>query len=219
MGMGRFLLTAASAVVSVLLMLVPAAAANHGQQKSGKKEKSVRKDVMSFDGGIFFETDGSLSDITCFRVSGRATAPQFFDGLKRIDDAHGTHYQREREVVAEFPEELTISLVMFDFPCPGQLEKPGPRRYLTKDMMLSLRFSFYWKRNLELRHIENLKQVTARAEPIEPYNTEIKEDLPKRYRWFLDFDIPSGSVPLTDRVVLVIRTADGRTAARVAARL
>lgn len=217
--MGRFLLTAVSAVLSALLMLVPAATANHEQQKPGKKEKSVRKDVMNFDGGIFFETDGSLSDITCFRVSGRATAPQFFDGLKRIDDAHGTHYQREREVVTEFPEELTITLVMFDFPCPGQLEKPGPRRYLTKDMMLSLRFSFYWKRNLELRHIDNLKQVTARAEPVEPYNTEIKEDLPKRYRWFLDFAIPSAGVPLSDRVVLMIRTADGRTVARVAARL
>jgi len=217
--MGRSLQTAAFAVLSALLMLVPAATANHGQQKSGKKEKSVRKDVMNFDGGIFFETDGSLSDITCFRVSGRATAPQFFDGLKRIDDAHGTHYQREREAVTEFPEELTISVVMFDFPCPGQLEKPGPRRYLTKDMMLSLRFSFYWKRNLELRHIENLKQITARAEPIEPYNTEIKEDLARRYRWFLDFKIPSAGVPLSDRVVLMIRTADGRTAARVAARL
>lgn len=217
--MGRFLLTAAFAVLSALLMLVPAATANHEQQKSGKKEKSVRKDVMSFDGGVFFETDGSLSDITCFRVSGRATAPQFFDGLKRIDDAHGTQYRRGQEVLTEFPEQLDISLVIFDFPCPGQLEKPGPRRYLTKDMMLSLRFSFYWKRNLELRHIENIKQISATAEPIEPYNTEIKEDLPKRYRWFVDFDIPSGGVPLTDRVVLVIRTADGRTAARVAARL
>jgi len=219
MGMGRFLQTAVSVVLFALLMLVPVATANQERQKPGKKEKSVRKDVMNFDGGVFFETDGSLSEITCFRVSGRATAPHFFDGLKRIDDEHGTHYQRGREVVTEFPQELIISLVMLDFPCPGQLEKPGPRRYLTKEMMLALRFSFYWKRNLELRHIENLKQGTATAEPIEPYNMESKEDLAKRYRWFLEFTIPSAGVPLTDRVVLVIRTSDGRTAARVAARL
>ena len=154
MGMGRFLQTAVSAVLFALLMLVPDATANQERQKPGKKEKPVRKDVMNFDGGVFFETDGSLSEITCFRVSGRVTAPHFFDGLKRIDDEHGTHCQRGREVVTEFPEELTISLVMFDFPCPGQLEKPGPRRYLTKEMMRTLRFSFYWKRNLELRHIE-----------------------------------------------------------------
>ena len=219
MEMGRFLQTAVSAVLFALLMLVPNATANHDQQKTKKKEKPVRKDVLNFDGGILFETDGSLSDITCFRVSGRATAPHFFEGLKRIDDEHGTRYQRGQEVLTEFPAELAISLVIFDFPCPGQLEKPGPRRYLTKEMMLALRFSFYWKRNLELRHIENLKQGTARAEPIEPYNAESKEDLPKRYRWFLDFTIPSAGVALTDRVVLVIRAADGRTAARVAARL
>ena len=217
--MGRFLQTAVSAVLFALLMHVPAAAANHGQQKTKKKQKPVRKDVLNFDGGILFETDGSLSEITCFRVSGRATAVQFFDGLKRIDDEHGTQYQRGQEVLTEFPEELTVSLVIFDFPCPGQLKKPGPRRYLTKEMMRSLRFSFYWKRNLELRHIENLKQVAARAEPIELYNAEIKDDLIKRYRWFVDFAIPSAGVPLTDRVVLMIRTADGRMAARVAARL
>jgi len=217
--MGRFLQTAVSAVLFALLMLVPAAAANHGQQKTKKKQKPVRKDVLNFDGGILFETDGSLSEITCFRVSGRATAPQFFDGLKRIDDEHGTQYRRGQEVLTEFPEELTVSLVIFDFPCPGQLQKPGPRRYLTEEMMRSLRFSFYWKRNLELRHIENLKQVAATAEPVEFYNTEITEDLIKRYRWFIDFTIPSAGVPLTDRVVLMIRTADGRTAARVAARL
>src|SRR6266849_169227 len=128
MRMGRFLQIAVSAFLFALLMLVPAATANQEWQKPRKKEKSIRKDVMNFDGGIFFETDGSLSEITCFRVSGRATAPQFFDGLKRIDDGHGTQYQREQEVLTEFPEELTISLVIFDFPCPGQLEKPGDRK-------------------------------------------------------------------------------------------
>jgi len=43
--------------------------------------------------------------------------------------------------------------------------------------------------------------------------------LPKRYRWFLGFTIPSGGVPLMDRLVLIIRTPDGHKAARVAARL
>src|SRR6267378_8553508 len=167
MEMGRFLNILFSSILAALLFLASATTATPEQQKPGKKEKPARKDVMNFDGGIFFETDGSLSEITCFRVSGRATAPHFFDGFKRIDDEHGTHYQRGREVVTEFPEELTISLVMLDFPCPGQLEKPGPRRYLTKEMMRLLRFSFYWKRNLELRHIDSLKQATATIEPIE----------------------------------------------------
>ena len=217
--MGRFLQTAVSAVLFALLMLAPVATANPKQQKPGKKEKSVRKDVLNFDGGIYFETDGSLSEITCFRVSGHASAPHFFENFKRIDDEHGTQYRRGHEVVTEFPEELHVPLVIFDFPCASQLDHLGPRRYLTQDMMRTLRFSFYWKRGLELRYIENFRREAATAEPVEPYNTEIKEELAKRYRWFLEFTIPSAGVPLMDRLVLIIRTPDGRTAARVAARL
>jgi hypothetical protein len=86
-------------------------------------------------------------------------------------------------------------------------------------MMLGLRFSFYWKRGLELRHIDDIKHESATAEPVEPYNTQNKEELAKRYRWYLEFSIPSAGVPLTDRIVLIVRTPDGRTAARVAARL
>jgi hypothetical protein len=219
MEMGRFLNRLFSSALAALFFLASAATANPEQQKPGKKEKPVRKDVLNFDGGIFFETDGSLSEITCFRVSGRAGAPHFFENFKRIDDEHGTQYRRGQEVVTEFPEELHVPLVIFDFPCASQLDHLGPRRYLTQDMMRTLRFSFYWKRGLELRHIENFRQEAATAEPVEPYNTEIKEELAKRYRWFLEFAIPSAGVPLMDRLVLIIRTPDGRTAARVAARL
>src|SRR6266478_10172264 len=166
MRMGRFLQIAVSAVLFALLMLVPAATANQEWQKPRKKEKSIRKDVLNFDGGIFFETDGSLSEITCFRVSGRAGAPHFFENFKRIDDEHGTQYRRGQEVVKEFPEELHVPLVIFDFPCASQLEHLGPRRYLTQDMMRTLRFSFYWKRGLELRRIENFRQEAATAEPV-----------------------------------------------------
>jgi hypothetical protein len=215
--MGRFLKRTISAILAVLLLAVFTAAQK--PQESKKKKKPVPQDVLNFDGGILFETDGSLSDKTCFRVKGSVTAPQFFDNFKRIDDAQGTEYRSGQQIVTEFPEELHVSFVIFDIPCANQLQQPGPRRYLTLEMMRSLRFLFYWKRGIELRRIENLKQEGATAEPVEPYNTERKEELPKRFRWFLKFTIPSAGVPLTDRLVLVIRTSDARTAARVAARL
>jgi hypothetical protein len=160
-----------------------------------------------------------VSELTCFQLTGRATAPGFFDDFKRIDDENGTEYRSGQKMVTEFPEELHVSFIMFDIPCRSQTLEPGPRKYLTQEMMKTLRFSFYWKRGIELRHIENLKWGPATAEPVEPYNSESKEELPKRYRWYLDFIISSAGVPLTDRLVLIIRTPDGRTAARVAARL
>ncbi len=217
--MSRFFLRFFSAVIAALSLLVPASRSSQAQQKSKNKEKPAKKQVLNFDGGILFQTDGGLSELTCFQLTGRATAPGFFDDFKRIDDESGTEYRSGQEKVTEFPEELHLSFVMFDIPCKNQTLQPGPRRYLTQEVMKSLRFSFYWKRGIELRHIENLKWEAATAEPVEPYNTESKEELPKRYRWFLDFTIPSAGVPLTDRLVLIIRTPDGHKAARVAARL
>jgi hypothetical protein len=217
--MSRFFLRFFSAVVAALLLLVPASGASQAQQKPKTKEKRVKKQVLNFDGGIVFATEGGLSELTCFQLTGRATAPGFFDDFKRIDGEDGVEYRSGQEIVTEFPEELHVSFVMFDIPCKRQTLEPTPRKYLTQDMMKSLRFSCYWKRGIELRHIDNLKWEPAIAEPVEPYNTESKEELPKRYRWFVDLAIPSAGVPLADRLVLIIRTPDGHKAARVAARL
>jgi hypothetical protein len=219
MEMGRFFLRFCTTAVAVLLLLVAASGAGQAPQKSKKKEKPLRKEVQNFDGGILFATDGGLSELTCFKLEGRASAPDFFDDFKRIDDGNGTEYQSSQKIVTEFPEELRVSFMMFDIPCRSRMLQPGPRIYLTQEMMKSLRFSFYWKRGIELRHIEIFKRDAAKAELIEPFNTESKEELPTRYRWFLQYTIPSAGVPLTDRLVLIIRTPDGHRAARVAARL
>ncbi len=217
--MRRFFPIFFSGVAVVSLLIAAAWPASQAQQKSKNKEKPIKKQVLNFDGGILFQTDGGLSELTCFQLTGRATAVGFFDDFKRMDDENGMEYRSGQKVVTEFPEELQVSFIMFDIPCKSQTLEPGPRKYLTQEMLKTLRFSFYWKRGIELRHIDNLKRAAATAEPVEPYNTESKEELPKRFRWFLDFTIPSGGVPLTDRLVLIIRTPDGRKAARVAARL
>jgi hypothetical protein len=217
--MGRFSPRFLSVTLVSLLLMIPYSRASQQQQKPNKKEKALKKEVLSFDGGIMFATEGSLSELTCFRLDGRVAAPGFFDDFKRIDDEHGTEYRSNKEIVTELPEEVHVAFVMFDTPCKSRELQPVPRRYLTQEMMESLRFSFYWKRGIEMRHLENLKPPAATAELIEPFNTESKEELPKRYRWILEFTIPSAGVPLTDRLVLIIRTPDGRRAARVAARL
>jgi len=215
--MGR--LSRILSIAAVLLSLVFALPAAQQRQKPKKNERPIRKEALNFDGGILFATEGGLSELTCFQLTGRATAAPFFDDLKRTDDENGTEYWSGQKLVTEFPEELHVSFVMFDIPCRRQTLQPGPRKYLTEEMMKSLRFSFYWKRGIELRHVENFKLDAASAEPVEPYNTESKEELPKRYRWLLDYTIPSAGVPLTDRLVLIIRAPDGHRAARVAARL
>jgi len=217
--MGRFYPRLLSVTIALLLTLAFPWRVYPQQQKANKREKPAKKEVLNFDGGILFATEGGLSEQTCFRLEGRVTAPVFFDDFKRINDENGTEYRSANEVVTEFPEKLRLSFVITDIPCNAQTLQPGPRRYLTQEMMKSLRLSFYWKRGIEMRRIDTFKREAATAELIEPFNTGSTEELPKRFRWFLEFTVPSAGVPLTDRLVLIIRKADGSRAARVAARL
>ena len=91
--MSRFFLRFFSAAVAVPLLFDPAPGASQAQQKPKNKEKPVKKQVLNFDGGIVFATEGGLSELTCFQLTGRATAPGFFDDFKRIDDESATEYE------------------------------------------------------------------------------------------------------------------------------
>lgn len=177
------------------------------------------KSVWNYDGGVFFETDGSLPNGVCFRVSGNVTSPEFFDHLKRIDDGHGTVFRRGMETVTQFPDQLLLSFVIHDQSCSPGLHQVGTRPYLTREMMSALQLSLYWKRGVDLRQVKNIKEVGASVEPIVPYATALAAELPQRFEWSYQLLVPSAGVPLTDSLVFVFRTAEGRIAARVAARL
>src|ERR1700722_2772881 len=177
------------------------------------------KSVWNYDGGIFLETDGSISSNTCFRVSGRVTAKHFFDDLKRIDkkDAE-TIFQRGKETVTEFPKVLLLQFALYDFPCSPKLQETETRKYLTRAIVSELRLSLYWKHGLELRPLTNYTPVAFTIRPIYPLDLQAK-DLPERLEWNYQLAIPSEGVPLTDSLVLIIRTPEEKTAARVAARM
>jgi hypothetical protein len=188
-------------------------------QKPGEKPKRIPKTIWNFDGGVFLETDGSLSDNTCFRLAGHMADKVFFDNLKRIDDNQGTRYLRGKEIVTEFPDHLKLLFVIHDQPCPSQVPDPKGRQYLTREMMSTMHLSLFWKRGVDLRPAENFKVKFFSVEPIPPYATELANDLPKRFQWAYELEIPSAGIPLSDSLVLIFRRDDGHIAARVAARL
>jgi hypothetical protein len=198
--------------VALLIFLGCAPSASLSQSK---REKSVWR----YDGGLLFETDGSLPNGVCFRVSGNVTSPEFFDNLRRIDDGHGTVYRRGVETVTEFPDRLLLSFVIHDQSCSPGLQKVGTRMYLTREMMSALQLSLYWKRGVDLRQVKDLREVGASVERIAPYASALMAELPQRFEWSYQLLVPSAGVPLTDSLVFVFRTAEGRIAARVAARL
>ena len=195
-----------------LIFLACAPAASFGQKRRDKS-------VWNYDGGVFFETDGSLPNGVCFRVAGRMYAPDFFDQLKRVDDPQGVIFRRGRETLALFPDELVLSFVIRDQSCTPAVPQAGKRVYLTRDMMSALHLSLYWKRGVELRPLKISKELRASVERIEPFATSLAAELPKRFEWSYEIAVSGAGVPLTDSLVLVFRSPDARLAARVAARL
>jgi hypothetical protein len=164
-------------------------------------------------------TDGNVPNGPCFRLYGHLFSGEFFDGLRREDTISGTIFRRGNDVVTEFPSRMQLGLVLYDRPCSTGLQDAGQRSYLTKSTISAMRVSFGWKRGLEIRPAQEIKLVKAVAHPIVPYAQEVAKDLPEKYEWMFEFDVPAKSVPLTDSLVIIFKSQDGHILARVAARM
>jgi hypothetical protein len=201
--------------LAVLLLLAAGAPFVHAQTKQTKHEKTV----WNFDGGISLITDGSIPDGPCFRLTGRLFAPDFFENLKRVDSEIGTVYRRGNDVVSVFPEKLQLDFMIYDLPCSDQMQVTGTRAYLTRELMDSLRLSFFWKRGMYLRPAKGIQPKLMEARPVPAYAQALAKDLPEKYEWWFEFEVPSENVPVTDSLVILVRMANGYVAARVAARM
>ena len=180
------------------------------------------KNTWNYDGGISLVTNGSIPDGPCFRISGRVTAPGFFDNLKRIDTDKGAIFRRGSETVTSFPDQILLTFIVrdhYDQTCPARVENTASSKYLTRAMMSSLQLFLYWKHGVDLRPIENAESKYFSVDPIIPYAAARVHDLPERFQWSYEYAVPSTGIPLTDSLVLVLRTPDRHIVARVAARL
>ena len=202
--------------LALLALVAPLVVPPTPAEKSQKKIK-VPRTTTSLEGGVFFKTDGDVPENTCFRIAGQLTAPEFFDHLERVDSENKTEFRSGEKVVTHFPSKLFLIVNVADFPCIWQMNVPAPRRYLTRGIVASLRWTFYWKQGVYLRPADNVTLISATIEPARAYDGF--HELAGRYKWTFRLSIPSDGVPLTDSLVLILRTPDGRIAARVSGRL
>jgi len=207
------------AFFSLAVLLLLSAAAPFALAQPKQTQSKHEKTVWNFDGGISLITDGSIPDGPCFRLTGRVFAPEFFENLKRVDSKLGTVYRRGNDVVFVFPEKMQLRFMMYDMPCSDQIQAAGTRVYLTRELMQSLQFSFFWKHGMVLRPAKGVTLKHSEARPVPAYAAAQAQDLPEKYEWWLEFEVPSENVPVTDSLVILVRTANGYVAARVAARM
>jgi hypothetical protein len=206
---------------AISLAMPPSATPAKPTQNKKKHEKPLQeKEVWNYDGGIYFQSDGDLPGGPCFRISGRVIANDFFQDLKRINfDEAPSVFRRGKETVTEFPEQMRLEFTIRDFPCSLKVDQPATRGYLTRPEIETLTVSLYWKQGIELRSVEQvaLPQRFVHAKPKTEYVAT--EDLPDKYEWFYVYDVASTGIPVTDSLVVVLRTPAGNIAARVAARM
>jgi hypothetical protein len=180
------------------------------------------KSVWSYEGGLFVITDGSIANGPCFRLAGRVTSGDFFDHLKRFDKADGTIFRHGPEAVETFPDQLTLTFAVHDLhaqTCPPPPQGGDTPKYLTRAMMSSLHLYLYWKRGVELRPVENVERTFFVVRELIPKAAAEAHGLPEKLEWTYEYIVPSAGVPLTDSLVLILRDAENRIVARVAARL
>jgi hypothetical protein len=192
---------------------------NQPDTSKKKASKVPKRIVWNLDGGVFFATDGHLDNGSCFRLSGGVTAPDFFDGLRRIDTDEGTSYLLQNKPVTEFPAELLVTFHVLDFPCSRNLKDTDVRPPLTPEIISSLSLHFYWKDGVALRPVEASRRVSASVTRLTPFARQASEELAPRFQWNYTFTVQSGGVPITNGLVLIIRSEDHKIAARTAAHL
>jgi len=179
------------------------------------------KSIWNYDGGLSILTDGGIPNGPCFHLTGRATAPDYFENLKREDTSLGTIIHRGNDIVAEYPAQLHLSFRMYDEPCEFALKSAVTltHAYLTRSIVSGLHLSFYWKHGLKMRPAQGVMPAHFETRRLQPYATDLAAALPERFEWLFEFDVPSAGVPVTDSLVVVLLTPDGHIAARAAARM
>jgi hypothetical protein len=196
-----------------------AAAPLPAAQKPPKNLKPLGKTVWNLEGGAFFATDGRIPNGPCFRMTGQATAPGFFDNLKRIDDDSGTHYLRGTETVTEYPPKLDVSILIHDLPCSFLLKDKTTEPPLTKEDLTRLKLKLYWKSGVTQRPAAHWIDPELHIQQLTPNIQPAAEDLAPRYEFHFTFGMPSEGVPIEESLVVTLQTAGGEIVARTSARL
>jgi hypothetical protein len=205
-------------LLAAIVACLPAIASQKKDKDKGKKSKPELR-VENYFGGVFLMGDGGIPNGPCFRINGRVTSGDFFNNLKSYDTDDGVLFKRGPNEVSDFPDNVFLSFAVHDQPCDTGLQPVGTGVYLTQQEMSDLKLTLYWKSGVDLRPVGNIKLLNHTVDRIMPYAKSLADELPKRYLWTYDLNIPAAGVPLTDSLVLIFRDAEGHIVARVAARL
>lgn len=155
----------------------------------------------------------------CLIVGAVVESGDFFRWVRVRQTEKGRKFfsRKDSKEVKFFPERLTVKLDGGLDKCVnnGTSEESGANRLdfrLDHDLMTSLQFEVYWKRGFEMRKADFTVMGKEQSR-------DLVEVLPTAEVWKYNLSVKSENVPLTDALVIVIRTPDGKTVSRLTGHL
>jgi hypothetical protein len=154
------------------------------------------------------------TDNLCLMLGARAVAGDFFKDLRARDTQGKRTFQKHAKAVQSFPERLTVKIDAAFDSCAGKTVLEGDRCHLrlSDEFMSSLQFEAYWKHGFEMQKAE-----------VEVLSAEQSSDLasiaPGAKLWKYELSVKSGNIPLTESLIVVILTPNGRIVSRLSGEL
>lgn len=157
------------------------------------------------------------ADNICLLLEGDVGSDDFFNDLRVRKTANGTEFFKGTQVVRTFPDTLTVRVFAEVGTCTLRESTPEGGNTpiivnLDENFMSSVTFEGAWKHGFD----EKVADLGPLAEGRIPNPTPLPS-----YRdwWEYEFEVHSKGVSLSDALVIIVQSPDGRMVARFSARL
>ena len=163
---------------------------------------------------------------TCPVFAALLSADDFFEGLEVRQTPLGPEYRKGSQVMTEFPQRVNVSVKTWVWKCgTAQPEDPA----LAKSVLEKLRLEASWKSGMKTRPVKEwsvrLRKPSLQEWMEDPATKKLKEmgleprDPDADGVWLFELTIRDEKIPLSDSLIIIIKTEDGKLAARFAGRL
>jgi len=161
--------------------------------------------------GIDFLRSGD----SCLILDGDVVAGDFFDGLQSHKTSSGIAFRKGSEKVEAYPPKMTVRIYAALGVC-SEKERSSEgstvkQAHFDEELMRSLVFDGAWKHGFDEKKAELGPVVEGRISNPTPFPTD-------REWWEYEFDVRSDGVRLSDSLVIILQSPDGRLLARLSGR-
>ena len=175
--------------------------------RSQQKKTLAYKRIVPIDDAIF--ADGKL----CVPLAVAMTSGDFFDGLKTAEASSGRRFYKHARTITEFPAQMTIFIRASMLPC-SQFPYIPVSGDDARDFMGALDFTLEWQSHFERRPVEILSaRVVSPGPSVWPEN---QKPIPV---WSYIFTVKTERVPLTDDLIITMRSETSKLVSRMGVHL